>query len=80
MTSWGTRRRSSRPTSLAGSAPPPKDERDARDAALQRMRDYYDGFCFDGKTALQRLDPQFSGRQEFKSYWYHSGSPTFILS
>ena len=47
-----------------------------------RMKDYYDGFCFDGKTRLYNPFSilNFLADREFKNYWYHSGSPTFILS
>ena len=49
---------------------------------LMRMKDYYDGFCFDGKTRLYNPFSilNFLADREFKNYWYHSGSPTFILS
>ena len=54
----------------------------ARDELLKRMKDYYDGFCFDGKIRLYNpfstLSFFFAG--EFKNYWYHSGSPRFILA
>ena len=53
-----------------------------REALLKRMKDYYDGFCFDGKTRLYNPFSilNFLADREFKNYWYHSGSPTFILS
>ena len=53
-----------------------------RERLLQRMKDYYDGFCFDGKTRLYNPFSilNFLADREFKNYWYHSGSPTFILS
>ena len=53
-----------------------------RKTLLQRMKDYYDGFCFDGKTRLYNPFSilNFLADREFKNYWYHSGSPTFILS
>ena len=52
-----------------------------RAALLERMKDYYDGFCFDGRT---RLYNPFSVMQclqkaRFANYWYGSGSPTFIV-
>ena len=52
-----------------------------RAALLERMKDYYDGFCFDGRT---RLYSPFSVMQclqkaRFANYWYGSGSPTFIV-
>ena len=53
-----------------------------RETLLKRMKDYYDGFCFDGKTRLYNPFSilNFLADREFKNYWYHSGSPTFILS
>ena len=53
-----------------------------REALLKRMKDYYDGFCFDGVTRLYNPFSilNFLADREFKNYWYHSGSPTFILS
>ncbi|MBQ3455638.1 MAG: AAA family ATPase, partial [Synergistaceae bacterium] len=51
------------------------------DELIERLRDYYDGFCFDGRT---RLYNPFSILQclkkgEFRNYWYESGSPSFIV-
>ena len=51
------------------------------DELIERLRDYYDGFCFDGYT---RLYNPFSILQclkkgEFRNYWYESGSPSFIV-
>ena len=48
---------------------------------LAQLKDYYDGFCFDGVT---RLYNPFSIMQclqkaRFANYWYGSGSPTFIV-
>ena len=52
-----------------------------RDELLASLRDYYDGFSFDGRT---RLYNPFSILQclkkgEFRNYWYESGSPSFIV-
>ena len=52
-----------------------------RDDLLERLREYYDGFSFDGRT---RLYNPFSILQclkkgEFRNYWYESGSPSFIV-
>lgn len=51
------------------------------DELIERLRDYYDGFSFDGYT---RLYNPFSILQclkkgEFRNYWYESGSPSFIV-
>ncbi len=49
---------------------------------LKRVKDYYDGFCFDGETRLYNPFSilNFLAGQEFKNYWYSSGSPSFIAS
>ena len=52
-----------------------------RGALLNQLKDYYDGFCFDGGT---RLYNPFSIMQclkkgEIVNYWYESGSPSFIV-
>ena len=54
----------------------------SRQELLMQMKDYYDGFCFDGTTRLYNPFSilNFLADREFKNYWYHSGSPTFILS
>ena len=52
-----------------------------REELLIRMKDYYDGFCFNGETSLYN---PFSVMQclkkgAFSNYWYTSGSPSFIV-
>lgn len=52
------------------------------DEILARMKNYYDGFCFDG---VNRLYNPFSilqclSKGEFRNYWYESGSPSFIVN
>ena len=52
------------------------------DELLKRMKDYYDGFCFDGETKLYN---PFSAMQclakgEIANYWYTSGSSSFIVT
>ena len=54
----------------------------SRQELLTRMKDYYDGFCFDGAT---RLYNPFSilnllANRRFSNYWYESGSPSFIVA
>ena len=54
----------------------------SRQEFLMRMKDYYDGFCFDGTT---RLYNPFSilnllANRRFSNYWYESGSPSFIVA
>ena len=53
----------------------------SRDELLAKLKNYYDGFSFDGYT---RLYNPFSILQclkkgEFRNYWYESGSPSFIV-
>ena len=54
----------------------------SRNELLSRMKDYYDGFCFDGKMKLYN---PFSVMQCLKkgdiaNYWYVSGSSSFIVT
>ena len=50
-------------------------------AILEKLRDYYDGFSFDGNIKLYNpfsiLNCFSAG--EFRNYWYESGSPSFIV-
>ena len=52
-----------------------------RRTLLESLRDYYDGFSFDGVTRIYNpfsiLNYFFKG--EFNNYWYESGSPSFIV-
>jgi hypothetical protein len=53
----------------------------SREDLLRQLEDYYDGFCFDGRT---RLYNPFSIMQcllkaRLSNYWYESGSPSFIV-
>ena len=52
-----------------------------RAALLERMKDYYDGFCFDGVTRLYNPFSilRFFSEARFANYWYASASPTFIV-
>ena len=52
-----------------------------KDNLLTNLKEYYDGFSFDGKVKLYN---PFSIMQclkkcEFNNYWYESGSPSFIV-
>lgn len=52
-----------------------------RSDILAQMKDFYDGFCFDG---VHRLYNPFSvlnclADASFGEYWYGSGSPSFIV-
>ena len=47
----------------------------------EKIKYYYDGFCFDGKTRLYNPFSllNFFIDDKFGNYWYKSGSPTFIV-
>lgn len=53
----------------------------SRDELLVRLKDYYDGFSFDGHTRLYNPFSvlQCLNKGELRNYWYTSGSPTFIV-
>ena len=48
---------------------------------LERLKDYYDGFSFDGKISLYNPFSvmQCLKKADFYNYWYESGSPSFIV-
>ena len=52
----------------------------SRDELLVRLRDYYDGFSFDGQTRLYNPFSilQFLNKGELRNYWYTSGLPTIV--
>ena len=52
-----------------------------REALLERLKDYYDGFSFDGVTRLYNPFSilQCLAKGRLSNYWYVSGSPTFIV-
>ena len=52
-----------------------------RAGLLNRLKDYYDGFCFDGETELYNPFSimQCLAKGEISNYWYDSGSPSFIV-
>ena len=47
----------------------------------EKIKCYYDGFCFDGKNRLYNPFSMlnFFIDDKFGNYWYKSGSPTFII-
>ena len=53
-----------------------------RSSLLKQLEDYYDGFCFDGKTSLYNPFSimQCLKKGRFSNYWYDSGSPSFIVT
>ena len=52
-----------------------------RAALLNRVRDYYDGFCFDGVTRVYNPFSvlNFCDTAEFFNFWYKSASPSFLV-
>ena len=51
-------------------------------ADLSKLKDYYDGFSFDGKIRLYNPFSMLSffATGELNNYWYESGSPSFIVN
>jgi DNA-binding Lrp family transcriptional regulator len=47
---------------------------------LERMRSYYDGFCFDGKTMVYNpfSTLQFLRDREFDNFWFETGPPELL--
>ncbi|MBR6900745.1 MAG: AAA family ATPase, partial [Synergistaceae bacterium] len=52
-----------------------------QDELREKIKCYYDGFCFDGKIRLYNPFSMlnFFIDDKFGNYWYKSGSPTFII-
>ena len=52
-----------------------------RKELLERLKDYYDGFSFDGITRLYNPFSimQCLAKGRLSNYWYVSGSPTFMI-
>jgi hypothetical protein len=46
-----------------------------------RIRAYYDGFSFDGKTRLYNPFSvlNFFKKREFRNYWFESGTPSYLV-
>ena len=53
-----------------------------RGELFKQLKDYYDGFCFDGETKLYNPFSimQCLKKGDIANYWYKSGSPTFIVT
>ena len=51
-------------------------------ADLSKLKDYYDGFSFDGTIRLYNPFSMLSffATGELNNYWYESGSPSFIVN
>jgi hypothetical protein len=52
----------------------------SRDELIAKIRDYYDGFSFDGKHRLYNpfSTLNFFDEPRFRNYWFESGTPEFI--
>ena len=53
----------------------------SREELLSTLKEYYDGFSFDGNVRLYNPFSilNFFEHKEFDNYWYESGSPSFIV-
>ena len=52
-----------------------------KEELLQKIKRYYDGFSFDGKTRVYNPFSilNFFREQKFNNYWYISGTPSFLV-
>ncbi|MDR1873621.1 MAG: AAA family ATPase, partial [Synergistaceae bacterium] len=52
----------------------------SREDLIAQLRDYYDGFSFDGKSRLYNpfSTLNFFDDATFKNYWFETGTPSFI--
>jgi hypothetical protein len=53
----------------------------SRDELIARIRDYYDGFSFDGKNRLYNpfSTLSFFANMTFKNYWFETGTPSSLV-
>jgi hypothetical protein len=53
----------------------------SKDELVVQIRDYYDGFSFDGKNRLYNpfSTLSFFANMAFKNYWFESGTPSFLV-
>jgi hypothetical protein len=49
---------------------------------LEKMKDYYNGFCFDEKTLVYNpfSTVLFFDRKLFRNFWFYSGSPDHLIT
>ena len=54
----------------------------SREQTLSKIKEYYDGFCFDGATKLYNPFSLllFFDKVRFDNYWYDSASPSFLTA
>ncbi|GHT78661.1 ATPase AAA [Bacteroidia bacterium] len=53
-----------------------------REDLLAKIRKWYDGYTWDGKTSLYNpfSTLPFFKRTEFSNYWFETGTPTFLIN
>ncbi len=53
----------------------------SKNALLQEMKRYYNGYSFDGVTTVYNPYSvlNFFKLQKFRNYWYDTGTPTFLI-
>ena len=53
----------------------------SREELLDKIREFYDGFSFDGVTRVYNPFSvlNFFDKSDFSNYWYMSGSPSFLF-
>jgi hypothetical protein len=51
-----------------------------RQALLDKVEQYYDGFCFDGETLVYNPYSTllFFDKEEFDNYWFETGTPSIL--
>jgi hypothetical protein len=56
--------------------------KESREEVILKIRDYYDGFSFDGKTRLYNpfSTLNFFDNAEFKNYWFESATPSYLVN
>jgi hypothetical protein len=54
---------------------------DTRETLLDRIRRWYNGYTWDGRTSVYNpcSTLSFFKKQEFSNYWFASGTPTFLM-
>jgi hypothetical protein len=54
----------------------------AREELLDKMRKWYNGYSWDGKTSVYNPFSvlQFFDEMDFGSYWFATGTPTFLIT
>jgi hypothetical protein len=55
---------------------------ETKDCLLAKIREWYDGYTWDGKTSLYNPFSTllFFDKKEFANYWFRTGTPTFLMN